>query len=183
VVGIPKCDITLDPVFESGMWMCRDKGRRRSVPELPYNGIFYPVSKAVFQQQADQFRRISADLPMNYIPILGTHDSYANFQDGGNNKTNVNQQLTITDQLQMGARYIRLDPISKVQNGTPILCHMSSYFKPGLWLVDLPATEQEACNFIVPGIAGAFKGHLSFQRPFFYAVRELRHWLERHPTR
>jgi len=173
-----KCDLTLDLNYEGNVWMCRDKGRRRTIPDLAYTQSTSPISASTFFQQSDQLGRISADLPLNYVPIIGTHNSYSNYKDGGSNPLNVDQVHTITDQLQLGARHIRLDPIGKASNGTPILCHISPLdegLSKFLKLLGLPSDEQEFCA------AGLFGKPLSFQRPFFYAVRELNKWLERHP--
>ncbi|BDC49864.1 hypothetical protein F183_A21800 [Bryobacterales bacterium F-183] len=173
-----KCDFTLDAVLEGATWICRDKGRRQSVPDQASSQTKYPIAYNTFVQQADQYNRISADLPLNYVPIIGTHNSYSNVHDGGNNALNVDQMLTITDQLQMGARHIRLDPVARNDNDTPILCHISPTSegtKKLLAAFNLPSEPRDFCALSVDGKP------LSYQRPFFYAVRELKKWLQKHP--
>lgn len=170
-----RCDLTLDLSFENNTWMCRDKGRRQTIPDLAYSQSKFPIAKSTFIQQSDQLSRISADLPLNYVPIIGTHNSYSNYKDGGENPLNVDHLHTITDQLQFGARHIRLDPIGRASDASPILCHISPIDSKFLRVLGLPSNEQEFCATALFGKA------LSFQRPFYYAVRELNKWLDRHP--
>lgn len=59
----------------------------------------------------EQLLRIQADLPANRATFLGTHDSFSNYADGDNNAWATSQYYSITDQLNMGARYLRVDPI------------------------------------------------------------------------
>lgn len=173
-----RCDLTLDLSFENSEWICRDKGRRRTIPDLAYTQNKAPIAQSTFFQQSDQLGRISADLPLNYVPIIGTHNSYSNYKDGSENVFNADQLHTITDQLQLGARHLRLDPIGRASDGSPILCHispLSSGLSKFFAALKLPSNESEFCATALFGKA------LSYQRPFYYAVRELNKWLERHP--
>jgi hypothetical protein len=115
---------------------------------------------------------IQSDQAMNWITILGTHNSFSNYQDGGYNSLginfNIDQQYSITDQLDAGARVIRLDPISygittpDLQNSDIDLrmCHQSSNTDSG--------TAAE-CH------------PTSYGRLFAYGVHEVEQWLERNP--
>lgn len=176
---LPVCDFSLNPNFENGSWMCRDLGRRKTVSEQVWGNVRFPLSRATHFQQTDQHRRISADLPLNYVPILGTHNSYSNPVDGGNLQLVVDQMLTITDQLQMGARHIRLDPIAKVSSATPILCHASNYDESWLSYFKLPTNERELCA-TETNVLGTH-GFISRQRPLVYGIREVKYWLQKHP--
>src|ERR1051326_6761088 len=137
-------------VFDSqqAQYICTDQGGRSSL------AVRARLTARLGTQQADQYGRISADMPMNWIPILGTHNSFSNFQDGGNNILNVDQELTITDQLWLGSRSVRLDPLMKSTGQSVILCHMSSIGDSTSALlsaaqyflgITLPTNESELC--------------------------------------
>ena len=114
-----RCDITLDPVTANGVTICQDTGRRNNPA---YRSR---VTHLLDAQQTDQYAHIEADLPINYATILGTHNSFSNFKDGGNNRISVDQGLTMSEQLQLGARHVRIDPIVKADLSSVIVCHMS----------------------------------------------------------
>ena len=177
----PRCDRTLDVSFEPGGAYCRALGRRSIIPTPAYLQSKIPIGKNLVQHQDDQFSRISADLPINLVPIIGTHNSYSNYQDGGDSIFNVDQDFTISDQLQLGARHLRLDPVAHISSNTPILCHETNYDIPGLSSFNLPTNERELCGTSLVGI-GIYSGSFSYSRPVYLAVRELRNWLDAHPS-
>ncbi|HEY1337728.1 MAG TPA: hypothetical protein VGF59_09475 [Bryobacteraceae bacterium] len=179
-IDIARCDRTLDPTLSGSTYICVDHGRRSS----PL--VRLKVSQRVAAQQSDQYGRISADMPMNFVPILGTHNSYSNPQDGGSNPLSVDQDLTVTDQLWLGARTVRLDPVRAVDGRNAILCHTSTFDSVELralqlfYGLGLPTNESELCNTSITHpavIAGAF----SYGRPFYLGLREIRTWLDRNP--
>jgi len=56
----------------------------------------------------------------------GTHNSFSNIADGNLNAISTNQYYSMTDQLQLGARYIRIDPVFYF--GQLRTCHSSPFF-------------------------------------------------------
>jgi len=106
---------------------------------------------------------IQSDQAINWTTVFGTHNSFSNYQDGGFSPLNADQYYSISDQLDAGARYIRIDPITyKVlyDGGTDSelrVCHESSD----------PAAE---CNIT------------SYGRLFAYSLAEVRTWLLSHPS-
>lgn len=180
------CDRALDvaPLFPSvsGVpFRCVDLGGR-SKPAI--RARLSPISRS---QQNDQYGSISADLPINLIPILGTHNSYSNAVDGSESWFSKNQEHSITDQLWLGARHIRMDPMNHPTR--QFLCHMSPDTQNNGFFnflrsinPDIPTTEVGLCGVSVAGIApGGFRGRISYLRPFYMALREFRRWLERNP--
>jgi hypothetical protein len=126
----------------------------------------------------NQYGSIQADVPIVYAPILGTHNSYSNYQDGGDSAFSVDQGLSITNQLQLGARTIRLDPwlfsnytydgVTYHEDDQIRLCHSSSGFS-------IPALQ--ICNSV------DWQGNkLSRNRSFVFAIKEIAHWLQQHPS-
>ncbi|MCX6594981.1 MAG: dockerin type I domain-containing protein [Acidobacteria bacterium] len=59
---------------------------------------------------SQQRNGIQKHLPINFVTTLGTHGSHSNYQDGNRNLLNLNQYYSMTDQLNQGARLIRIDP-------------------------------------------------------------------------
>lgn len=53
---------------------------------------------------------IQGKLPINMITTLGTHNSFSNISDGDKDPLSADQYYSITDQLNMGARFLRTDP-------------------------------------------------------------------------
>ena len=100
------------------------------------------------------------DQPLDEAHIsIGTHNSYSNYTQAFLNPLNTNQLWSITDQLQMGARYIRLDP--HWFNSEMRLCHAESNRLQGT-SCDAPSVS--------PG------------RLYGNGVREIANWLEANPT-
>jgi Divergent InlB B-repeat domain len=117
----------------------------------------------------EQRHGIQSDQAVNWISIFGTHNSYSNYQDGAFNNPalgtnlNVDQLYSVTDQLDMGARVIRLDPISyQVFADSELrMCHQSAN-------TNEVGIETE-CN---PN---------SWGRLFAYGLAEVRKWLDDNP--
>ncbi|HTX36601.1 MAG TPA: hypothetical protein VME43_16340, partial [Bryobacteraceae bacterium] len=180
------CDLTLFADADTGL--CEDVGVRATTG-VPEN--YVPAWLAF--QQSDQFDRISADLPLNLVPMLGTHNSYSNSFDGGTDLINLDQGFTITDQLNLGARFIRLDPILNYAGTTPIGCHFSAFqansseeqaelFFNELTGSNFPSNAPQACNLKVSvPFAQSLNGIMSYERPIYLAVEEIQYWLQQHP--
>jgi hypothetical protein len=118
----------------------------------------------------EQEEAIGADVPLNLVNTVGTHNSYSNYASGGYHEnyglihfdlsslsfTTVedpyaaDQYYSISDQLNAGARTIRIDPY--FYNGEMRVCHGP---------IDCTTTSDG--------------------RLFAYAVREVADWLKAHP--
>jgi hypothetical protein len=139
----------------------------------PFGGVRYLLANSYKTgwsgfAQAQQRGAIQADQAMNWINILGTHNSYSNYQDGAYNSTegganvNVDQYYSISDQMDAGARLIRLDPITyEVVHGFSEdkelrMCHASG-------------SDQTVCATTSTG------------RLFASGVQEVQEWLNRNP--
>jgi hypothetical protein len=182
-VLVTGCDITLFPVNH----VCTDKGSRHNA-NVP--GGYAPGW--LQSQQSDQYNRISADLPINLVPVLGTHNSYSNSADGGSDIINLDQHFTITDQLNLGARFVRLDPVNSATGQSVMGCHISelgsSFSK---FITDLniltgqgyPMNASQLCATSINNLtfAQSLDGAFSFQRPVYLAVEEIQHWLAANP--
>ncbi len=105
---------------------------------------------------AQQRYGIGGDAPMNYVTTIGTHNSFSTLDGGFTNIDSQDQILSITDQLQLGARYIRLD--ERYYEGQMRLCHGSNSFCAGL------------TSTISPG------------RLYANAVKEVANWLFANPN-
>ena len=117
----------------------------------------------------EQEQAIGADVPVNLVNTLGTHNSYSNYTEGMNENYDgfhidlkplsfsaiadpyaADQFYSIADQLSAGARFVRLDPY--FYDGQMRMCHGPSH-----------------CAITSDG------------RLFVYAVREIADWLRTHP--
>ncbi len=180
-----RCDRALNPgpVFPAiqGVTMqCLDTGSRRTATAQKR------LDSTLAVQQDDQYRRISADLPINLVTTMGTHNSYSNSIDGTESLLNRNQMFSITDQLFLGARHLRLDPMGDLFRHQ--LCHMSPELYTNFFLqltatftgVENPVSDIDMCSLELSkgGWAG---GRMSYNRPFYLAVREIRRWLDQNP--
>jgi Divergent InlB B-repeat domain len=119
---------------------------------------------------------VQSDQAMNWITTFGTYNSYSNYQDGAFDvnlsliqkpplNLNVDQVWSIYDQLDAGARYIRLDPITyDVVHG----------FNSD--------TELRVCHQSASGTTTNLECNLdSYGRLFSYALAEVREWLDNNP--
>lgn len=98
---------------------------------------------------------IGADTPINWLSILGTHNSFSNSSEGAVSGLVVDQTLSITDQLQAGARTIMLDV--HYYDGQMRLCHDST---------------------TISGFTCPYGQH---GRLFLFAIKEIAHWLQTNP--
>lgn len=186
--GLPgfRCDRTLSagpafPPVDGVPLACIDIGNRSKAD------VRARLDAKVGAQQDDQYDRISADLPLNFVPILGTHNSYSNAADGAESQFSQDHIHSITDQLWLGARHIRLDPMG--DGYRQLLCHMS----PGVYDLgvmnalravtgNVPTTDIGMCYVTLGSIMPApMHGRISLDRPFYLALREIRKWLDRNP--
>src|ERR1035437_1408253 len=67
-----------------------------------------PVSGWIGFALKEQRYNISANTPINRITTFGTHNSFSSYGDGFQSFLTTDQALSIWDQLQAGARYIRI---------------------------------------------------------------------------
>lgn len=102
---------------------------------------------------------IGGDAPMNYVTTTGTHNSFSNSAEGFFSRVATDQRLSITDQLNLGARYIRLDGYFWL--GEMRVCHGDATECSALDKVGLP---------------------ISSGRLFANAVQEVANWLNRNPS-
>lgn len=122
----------------------------------------------------DQLYSVQADQPLNRVLFFGTHNSFSGYHFGLQASGNLgislaghnigfgpnliaDQDLSITDQLQDGARFIRLDP--HLYDGDIRVCHDNQDY----------VSETDLC------------GSLTFGRLFIYAINEINHWLRQNP--
>ena len=123
----------------------------------------------------NQFDVIQADQPLTFAPILASHNSYSNYFDGAQSQFSTDQGYTITDQLQYGARWIRLDPW--VFNDFQIkLCH-SSNLTETVGKLTVTIDGRTLCDIEDP-----LGNRLSLDRSFIFAIKEIGHWLRLHPN-
>jgi hypothetical protein len=147
-------------------------------PGVPIGTAATPYWTAFAMQQQGI---VQADQAINWTTIFGTHNSFSNYQDGAfnvsitlgnfNGNMSVDQYYSIFDQLVLGARYIRIDPLSYSVVGAPVI--------PTESLSDLRVCHQSAdssgatiaeCNITARG------------RLFQYALKEVRDWLRTSPS-
>ncbi len=121
---------------------------------------------------------IPSDQAVNWINIFGTHNSFSNYQDGAFDVNvpgtdmhlnfNVDQAWSMFDQMDMGARVIRLDPIS----------YDVVYNDYTGYDTELRMCHQSAKSFTG---TGAECDLTSFGRLFSYGLAEVREWLSVNP--
>lgn len=105
----------------------------------------------------EQNYSIMLDQPINRIPWFASHNAFSAVNQGFNNPFYTNHTLSITDQLNLGARHLELDVHNYdiLDDSVGRLCHSST---------------AQAC--LVPGFG---------TRLFGYALREIAAWLRAHP--
>jgi hypothetical protein len=140
-----------------------------------------------------QFNVIQADQPIPFAPILGTHNSYSDIWGSDyfandffpGSPLTTDQGMTLTDQLQYGARTIRLDPWAFREDNQIRLCHST-----GVPLGN--STVQAMYDYLYPAQDTSdweqfchdvdWSGRpTSYNRPFIFALKEVAHWLKQHP--
>ena len=108
---------------------------------------------------AQQRYGIGGDAPMNYVTTIGTHNSFSNYNQGFLASISADQRYSITDQLNLGARYIRID----------------GYF----WINEMRICHGNAseCSNTFAALSPDSSGRL-----FANAVKEVADWLNANPT-
>ena len=119
---------------------------------------------------------IQSDQAMNWITIFGTHNSFSNYQDGAFDDAifgfnfNVDQKWSMTDQLDAGARVIRLDPVGYDAHYEDQNRHGDNF--------QLRMCHQSGSSLL---LTSAECDVTSYGRLFAYGVDEVHSWLENHP--
>ncbi len=161
------CDYGLTPLTTSGssQLICGNLNRNTLGNIFTFSTNQDPRGFVTHEQE----QAIGADVPINMVNTLGTHNSYSNYQEGyyedySSMKFNLeldqfaslfdpwaaDQYYSISDQLNAGARYIRIDPY--FYDDQLRVCH-----------------GPELCQIIGDG------------RLFIYTIREIADWLHAHP--
>ena len=119
-----RCDRGLLIHYDSSKGANCLNANRMSVSETePNNSVTTPFLSFAAQSQ---YGVIQADTPMPFAPIVASHNAFSNYFDGGESELTVDHGYSITDQLQYGARLIRLDPWLFTNWDNQIrLCHSS----------------------------------------------------------
>jgi len=132
----------------NGCIVCESTSRRSTVvDEFTETWTYWAL--------ADQ-RHVAADEPVNWVMHLAGHNAFNNRAD---NYPIPNQELSLTDQLRLGARDIMLDAHGLIGN---IRLSHGTYTDP-------TGDTCLGCN--------AF-----FDRLYVYGIKEIAHWLERNPA-
>ena len=167
--GNQQCDLALNvnPKLNECVGISGSQGGRRNILGVPASNSWINFA------MKDQRFGIGADQAMNRITIFGTHNSYSNYQDGafdalGLVNFNVDQWYSITDQLNAGARVIRLDPViygittPDLENSDieVRMCHQSA---------DTSGATALECQ------------NTSYGRLFASGVYEVQQWLDKNP--
>ncbi len=175
---------------------CVNDNRRTVVRDTSWAGW------ALHQQR----NGIQGNLPINAAYTMGTHNSFSNYNDGDRSAINMNQFYSITDQLQLGVRSIRIDPVFYF--GQLRTCHsspfdaikatnadvcmalaglgtvgLSDFFAPlivGLNLAPPPIPEVLDTLLAAAAILGA--SNPINNRLFAYTVKEVAAWLDSNPS-
>ena len=120
---------------------------------------------------------IQADQPITFAPILASHNSYSNYFDGAQSQFSADHGFSITDQLQYGARLIRLDPWLFTNSDYQIkLCH-SSTMTENIGKLSVTLDGRTLCD-MQDNLGRA----ISLNRSFIFAIKEVAHWLRLHPN-
>jgi hypothetical protein len=144
----------------------------------------------------EQRMGIQKDLPINLMMSLGTHNSYSNYADGDNNPISTDQYYSITDQLNLGARVLRIDPW--FYYGQLRTCHASAVdeciaealiptYGAGAVLVELAPAVQLApppipvLADVAIGLEAGLGSVAINSRLFASTIREISEWLEANP--
>lgn len=120
---------------------------------------------------AEQRYRVGANVPINMVTTFGTHNSFSSYDSGFHNIFSTNQKLSLFDQLEAGARSVRIDAVKYFDNMR--VCHMS----PGL---EGDSSVARLCGWFSPLFSTPFD--LTPGRLYAYSIRELADWLDRNPN-
>jgi hypothetical protein len=152
----------------------------------------------------EQRNGVQGNLPINAAVTLGTHNSFSNYADGDRNQLNMNQMYSITDQMQLGARLIRIDPVfyfgelrtchASDTGGIPVAkwCEgiaglpsvgLAAFFTPlAIALNVLPPPLPDVLDALL--IAASLYGVAEpiNNRLFASTMKEVRNWLDNNPN-
>jgi len=167
-----RCDKGLQLHFTGTGQVCL-RANRLTVGEI--NDNRNPPWLAFARQ--NQYDVIQADQTLTYNTIFASHNSYSNYFDGSQSQFSADQGFDITDQLQYGARLIRLDPwLFANTDGQIKLCHSSTITENiGKASVTIDALTLCAEN-------DPLGKAISLNRSFIFAIKEIAHWLRLHPN-
>ena len=121
----------------------------------------------------DQMYSIAAHQQANWGSYFGTHNSYMTYADNANMSLSADQVLTITDQLQAGARVIRLDP--RRYDGQVRLCHASSND------ITDDSGNHNICNTTADILGFHLDAPTSKGRLYALSMHEVGVWLKKNP--
>lgn len=141
----------------------------------------------------EQLNHVQGDVPINHTFRLATHNSYSNMRDGYRSLLSANQYYSITDQLNLGARSIRIDPWfyfgearvchgsrqvdCELQAALPIAGLAVSLTPLAGWIPILPP----AIKPLLP-VGFAFASTVKVNnRLYANAIKEVGQWLDAHP--
>ena len=169
-----RCDSGLQLHYDSANGQRCVNRNRLSVGEINDTSHNPP---ALIYTRENQNDVIQADQPLTFAPILASHNSYSNYFDGAQSQFSTDQGFSITDQLQYGARLIRLDPWLFSNTDYQIkLCH-SSTMTETIGKASVTIDGRTLCDIEDP-----LGNRLSLNRSFIFAVKEIGHWLRLHPN-
>jgi hypothetical protein len=109
------------------------------------------VGKQILAQEYS----IGADTPINWLNILGTHNSFSNVYEGALSKIVTDQWWSLSDQLDLGARSLMLDV--HYYDNQMRLCHLST------------GDDGFGCPQFQDG------------RLYLFGIKEIAYWLKKHP--
>jgi hypothetical protein len=116
-----------------------------------------------------QQRQIAKNAQINWITTMGTHNSYSSLRQGYSKDVGTNQVLSISDQLEHGARILEIDPhayLYDLDTHHLTVCHSGDGILYGYHYNDL-----EGCSYTSPDQA-RFLGTV---------FQEIRTWLNKNP--
>ena len=117
---------------------------------------------------SEQRDRVGANVPINMATTFGTHNSYSSYDSGFHSLFSTDQKLSLYDQLEAGARWVRIDAVNYLNNMR--VCHMSP-------LGSNDGTVAGLCAALSPLFSLPFDQTPG--RLYAYTIRELADWLDR----
>lgn len=107
------------------------------------------------QIEAQEFS-IGADTPINWLSLMGTHNSFSSWNEGAEKSLVADQQWSLSDQLQAGARNIMLD--------------VHFYFD-----------QMRVCHNGNSDFDGLICPNTQDGRLYLFAIKEIAYWLKQNP--
>jgi uncharacterized repeat protein (TIGR02543 family) len=111
----------------------------------------------------NQTFQIGKDAPINFITWPTSHNAYSSSRQGFEDLGYTNQGLSITDQLNLGARALELDP---------------KYFNQFLGIIPVAQDAVRVCHAgsVVPCLFSGYGNRL-----FGFVLTEIAQWIDRNP--